>query len=180
MTTINLAAKRRQTNVYELYFTRTLIATVVASTDVFTSPLRHGYANDAPITFAATGVNPLPGGVTAGVTYYVRDATDYTYKIASTIGGGAVPITSDGDVNATARGDLTNWTAQFTATDRRGREAIDVAVSIVNPTIGHGRLTLSDTALAIDAVDANEVNYVILATGFGRIEQSFDGVLTIT
>lgn len=53
----------------------------------------HGLATNTPVTFGGTAV---PTGVTAGVTYYVRDVTADTFKVAATPGGAAIDLTSDG------------------------------------------------------------------------------------
>lgn len=69
--------------------------TVVAATDVFTATA-HSYAdNEAVILSSLTGA----AGVTAGPTYYIRDSTVNTFKLAATIGGAAINITSDGSGN---------------------------------------------------------------------------------
>ncbi|MBK8772261.1 MAG: hypothetical protein IPM06_17815 [Rhizobiales bacterium] len=47
----------------------------------------HGMANGDPVAFTTTGKLP---GLTAGLTYYVRDVTANTFKIAATVGGTAL------------------------------------------------------------------------------------------
>lgn len=66
--------------------------TVDATTDVFTAPA-HGFTDGQTITFY--GGTP-PGGLTEGTTYFVRDATTDTFKVAATAGGVAINITSVG------------------------------------------------------------------------------------
>lgn len=74
---------------------------VVASTDVATlndSPLTaHGFTDGAAVRVEAEKPgDTLPGGLSAGTTYFVRDATATTFKLAATLGGAAINITSDG------------------------------------------------------------------------------------
>jgi len=73
----------------------TLIADiiVVAATDDSVTYTNHGLAVDTPVTFASlTGGAPLVDGV----TYYVRDVTADTFKVAATVGGAAIDVTPDG------------------------------------------------------------------------------------
>lgn len=53
----------------------------------------HGLTAGTPIVF---GWVSQPAGLTASTTYYVRDVTTDTFKVATTPGGTAVNITSDG------------------------------------------------------------------------------------
>lgn len=53
----------------------------------------HGFANGAVATFGGTTV---PGGLTAGTVYYIRDVTANTFKVAATSGGTAIDLTSNG------------------------------------------------------------------------------------
>lgn len=80
--------------------------TAVAATDVFTSTA-HGYSNGDPIAFSSiTGGAPI----VAGTTYYARDVTANTFKIAATAGGVAIDITTDltaGFVHAQGTADIT-------------------------------------------------------------------------
>jgi fibronectin-binding autotransporter adhesin len=52
----------------------------------------HTFVSDAPVVFTGT----MPGGLTAGVTYYVRDVADGTFKVSATPGGAAIDLTSTG------------------------------------------------------------------------------------
>lgn len=67
--------------------------TADASTDVITSA-SHGYSNDTVVTVSSTTTLPAP--LVAGVRYYVRDVTTNTFKLAATLGGSAINITSAG------------------------------------------------------------------------------------
>jgi hypothetical protein len=65
---------------------------VVATTDVFTIT-GHGYSDGDPLLVIATTVG---APIAAGTVYYVRDSTTNTFKLAATVGGSAINITSDG------------------------------------------------------------------------------------
>jgi hypothetical protein len=67
--------------------------TASASTDVITSS-GHGLNNGDQVVFQST--NSLPGGLSSSTTYYVRDRTTNTYKVATSSSGSAVNITSGG------------------------------------------------------------------------------------
>jgi hypothetical protein len=70
---------------------RTQLVTGVASTDVLTATA-HGLLLDHPVVFAGlTG----GAGLTAGTTYFARDITTNTFKVAATAGGAAVNFTTD-------------------------------------------------------------------------------------
>lgn len=63
----------------------------VASTDVITVTA-HGFVDTDKIVFLAGYV---PTGLSAGTTYFVRDKTTNTFKVAATSGGTAIDITAD-------------------------------------------------------------------------------------
>lgn len=66
-------------------------ATGVTSTDAITSTA-HGYLDGDPVKFVSkTGGS----SIVVGTTYYVRDKTANTFKIASTVGGAALDLGSD-------------------------------------------------------------------------------------
>lgn len=67
--------------------------TAVAATDIFTATA-HGYSDTNKIEFAGDN---LPTGITGATTYFVRDATANTFKVAVTSGGTAVDLTADGN-----------------------------------------------------------------------------------
>lgn len=51
----------------------------------------HGFADTDKVVFV---MGTAPGGLTTGTTYYVRDATTDSFKVAATLGGTAINITS--------------------------------------------------------------------------------------
>ena len=67
--------------------------TASTTTDTFTAT-KHGLVNGDPVRFAGT---TLPGNITAGTMYYVRDAATDTFKVATARGNAAVDlITTNG------------------------------------------------------------------------------------
>lgn len=64
--------------------------TVDPATDVFTLT-SHGYSDTNTVVFFG---GTVPGGLTEGVIYFIRDATANTFKVAATEGGAAIDITS--------------------------------------------------------------------------------------
>lgn len=63
-----------------------------ASTDLIHCPA-HGYSDTQTIVFFK---GTVPGGLTEGTVYYVRDSATDTFKVAATSGGAAINITSAG------------------------------------------------------------------------------------
>lgn len=53
----------------------------------------HGLAANTPVTFGGSAV---PTGLSAGTTYYIRDTTADTFKVAASPAGAAIDLTSDG------------------------------------------------------------------------------------
>lgn len=76
--------------------------TANASTNVLTTSYWHGLAVGNPVRFTTAGT--LPGGLTAGVTYYVRSIlSDTTLTLSATLGGAELDITSTGSGAHTLR-----------------------------------------------------------------------------
>jgi hypothetical protein len=73
----------------------------VASTDVFTSSA-HGLADQTPVRVETVLGAALPGGISAGTTYYIRDTATNTFKLTATAGGAAIDVTTDGSCNVRA------------------------------------------------------------------------------
>lgn len=71
----------------------------VAAVDTATNALTidvHGLDSDTALEFRAEAGGTLPGGITAGVTYYALPLTESTFAVSATQGGAAVDITSSG------------------------------------------------------------------------------------
>jgi hypothetical protein len=67
-----------------------------ASTDQFEVE-SHGFANgDAVVVFDVGNLSALPGGITKGTIYYVRDVSGDSFKLAATSGGSAIDLSSNG------------------------------------------------------------------------------------
>lgn len=56
----------------------------------------HGLTNGTRVTVSARTGATLPGGLVAGGSYFLRDATTNTFKLSLSVGGAAVDLTSDG------------------------------------------------------------------------------------
>jgi hypothetical protein len=67
--------------------------TANATTNVLTSA-GHNLHNGDPVTVAST--TTLPGGLSAGTTYYVISVTTDTFQLAATPGGSAIDLTTTG------------------------------------------------------------------------------------
>jgi len=63
------------------------------SADEFITISNHGFASGDPVIFVGDGT--IAGGLSKNTTYYVRDVTTNTFKVASTAGGAAIDLTSD-------------------------------------------------------------------------------------
>lgn len=66
-----------------------------ATDDIFTAE-SHGLVDLQSVVLVDTQGATIPGGFVEGTTYYVRDATVDTFKLAATSGGSAVDVTADG------------------------------------------------------------------------------------
>lgn len=67
--------------------------TADASSDVCTAQ-GHGLSDGQDVRIYTTG--SLPGGLNTQSLFFVRDATTDTFKLAATLGGAAINITSNG------------------------------------------------------------------------------------
>jgi hypothetical protein len=74
--------------------------------------------NNTPVSFSST--TTLPGGITAGTTYYTVSTSGTSFKISTSIGGSAVDLTSTGSGTHTAMAgtpfDGTGGTSTLTCT----------------------------------------------------------------
>ena len=68
------------------------VFTGLASSDVITS-YAHGFSDGDEVRLFGSA---LPTGVAEGTTYYVRDSTTDTFKLAATSGGAAIDLTVSG------------------------------------------------------------------------------------
>jgi cyclophilin family peptidyl-prolyl cis-trans isomerase len=69
--------------------------TAVAATDLFTAP-GHTLTDGRTVRIETRTGATLPGGITAGTNLFVRDVNGSTFRLATTLGGAAIDITSDG------------------------------------------------------------------------------------
>jgi hypothetical protein len=153
--------------------------TVDSSTDTVTWN-SHGMSDGQKIGFFAS---VMPGGLSAGTLYFVRDASTNTFKVAATSGGAAIDITSNG-TSVTCHTTLTstvsaNTTSEFSIVTYTGTGAnttvehgLDIAPTFIitkrrNGVVGwpclvktansgngqNGRLNLNETANYADNVE---------------------------
>lgn len=93
--------------------------TVDPTTDFFTFTT-HGYILNTPVVFENEN-GTLPAGVNATDTYYVRDQTANTFKVAATAGGAAIDITTAGTG--------TNWVAEDRSVDVQNGTTVTIPIS---------------------------------------------------
>lgn len=56
----------------------------------------HGLSADTPITFRAESGGTLPGGLSAGTTYYAIPVSESRFQVAAAEGGAAIDLTTAG------------------------------------------------------------------------------------
>lgn len=83
------------------YDTAPVAATADSSTDMITSPVPTGYGTASVVKVVSTGI--APGGLTSGNLYFVRDVVGSTFKLATTNGGSAIDLTSNGTGSLTVQ-----------------------------------------------------------------------------
>jgi hypothetical protein len=104
--------------------------TVDSGTDTVTWN-SHGMSDGQKIGFFAA---TMPGGLSAGTLYYVRDAATNTFKVAASSGGAAIDITSNG-TTVTAH---TTLTSTVSANTTAGFSIVKHINSGAPATIEHG------------------------------------------
>ena len=104
--------------------------TVDSGTDTVTWN-SHGMSDGQKIGFFAA---TMPGGLSAGTLYYVRDAATNTFKVAASSGGAAIDITSNG-TTVTAHTTLTSTVSANTAS---GFSIVTYTGTGANATVEHG------------------------------------------
>lgn len=67
----------------------------LASSDVLSVP-GNGFLADDPVRLIKLDDSPLPTGLVEGTTYYCRDISGNTLKLAASVGGAAINVTADG------------------------------------------------------------------------------------
>lgn len=121
--------------------------TVTAADDTFTST-SHGFVNGNPVELgpSLSGASPL----TIRTTYYVRDVTANTFKLAESSGGTAIGIEADGS------GEL--WANTFKLALTSGGAAINIT---------------SDGTGVLSSTVSNGININNTCTKIGRIADSY-------
>jgi hypothetical protein len=73
------------------------VATMQSGDDIFRSDA-HGLANDHRVFVAAVAGEALPTGVSAATLYFVVNVATDTFQLATTSGGSAINLTTDGEI----------------------------------------------------------------------------------
>ena len=86
----------------------------------------HGLLVNAPVTVKSSTNLPLPPTLSAGTVYYLRDVTANTVRLAATVGGTAITISTNSQytnlITVTNQGELSVFCKDFTA-NRVGAES---------------------------------------------------------
>lgn len=77
---------------------------------------QHGFVAEQAVVFSADDGYSVPGGLTAGTTYYVVELSSSRFKVSAAPGGSAIDLTSAGDTFA-VWSDL-QWAAWIEWADR--------------------------------------------------------------
>lgn len=152
--------------------------TASASTDRFTA-VAHGLPAGRPVRFAASGGGALPTGVVAATTYYVRDITADTFKVAATLGGAVINLTTNSTAPITFQDCVTfastahplaeNATCQLTTTDTLPTGfALATSYYPVSVTANTFQLSASSGGSAITVTDNGTGIHTATNTAAGR------------
>ena len=150
------------------------------STNVITVEA-HGLANDDPVTYYTkdgTALEPLVNET----TYYVRDKTDDTFKLATHTGGAAIDLTSQGNSAQvlTVRNNLTGCLVDAEVWDvNRTIKAADFSVAYTSPTTGIIDLSLTDEQTANLTADTYKWD-ALLQNGEGLKEYYVRGNIKVS
>ena len=74
---------------------RSLFPFTAAITDIITATA-HNFILNTPVQVSVSGGGALPAPLVAGTTYYVRESATNVFKLAATVDGAAIDITSVG------------------------------------------------------------------------------------
>lgn len=101
---------------FNLTHDQTFTDSDVSTTNDTITITSHGLTNGDPVQFTTAGT--LPTGISIGTTYYVVSSTSNTFKISTTVGGGAVDITAAGSGTSTvSAGDIIITTSDTSFTN---------------------------------------------------------------
>lgn len=135
----------------------------------------HGFVNGDRVVFTTS--NAAPTGLTPGNTYYIVNSTANTFKVESSVGGGAVDITTVGTGNQIFTKDSTTYLKLFAREYQKTYSSSNLAsIGVSTLTYIVYRFPLSNaTDLNINTVDGTvsttlpytDINVTYLAgTGF--------------
>lgn len=125
--------------------------TVDNTTEIFTIN-SHGYVLNDGISFANVG-GALPTPLVAGTIYYARDITTNTFRVATTPGGAALNITSNGTgtnrVPAPPVGVVLTWTGEFDTPMRFLQNSIPLRADVASEAKGVQMVEIMPAELGI-------------------------------
>ena len=127
-----------------------------ATTDVNTTTYTitetgHILQDNDPVTFTFSATPPAP--LAAATTYYVRDATANTFKVAATLGGDAIEITTQGtgthtcSYDGSASQNIRNTALSLVRTINRFSDSTINAYYISGPEDLPGKILLEEEAI---------------------------------
>jgi hypothetical protein len=149
-----------------------------ASNDTVTIASGHPFSDTNPIYF--TDINTTTG-ISVDTKYFVRDKTATTFKVESSVGGGALTLTNDGNgiITRTATTDFAKGeTATITGVDGSSNAAtITIALNDVQKSVLNGKLNnvAAPSDVPLETGDVIRVLYTI-ASKTDQEDTSGDGV----
>ena len=135
-----------------------------ASNDTVTIASGHPFVDNDPIYF--TDINTTTG-ISVDTKYFVRDKTATTFKVESSVSGGALTLTYDGNgiITRTATTDFVkSETATITGVDGSSNAAtITIALNDVQKSMLNGKLNnvAAPTDVPLESTDVIRVKYTI-------------------
>lgn len=130
-----------------------------ASNDTVTIASGHPFSDNDPIYFSDINTTT---GISVDTKYFVRDKTDTTFKVESSVSGGVLPLANDGNGIIT-RTATTDYVKGETATITNGSATITIALNDVQKSMLNGKLNnvAAPTDVPLESGDIIRVLYTI-------------------
>lgn len=130
-----------------------------ASNDTVTIASGHPFADNDPIYFSDINTTT---GISVDTKYFVRDKTATTFKVESSVGGGALTLTNDGNGIIT-RTATTDYVKGETATITNGSATITITLNDVQKSMLNGKLNnaAAPSDVPLESGDVIRVLYTI-------------------
>ncbi len=163
--------------IYQVNGVRTLFAAYQRSADTFTANAGTDVvtfsnflpANNVALTLTSTGT--LPGGLSAGTTYYTVASSGFTAQLSTSLGGSAVNITDAGTGVHTASGNMSD---AFSKNLTSGSTTEGAFRQAVNP------ITLGASSNIMLRVADNGFMYIMDANAIHKFDGTLNGGSTGT